>query len=61
MIDPDTYAGLLAGGNDLIAVVEHHLLRYGSLVSSFLVVFHNNILQYDIDFIIYYSENKFPQ
>ena len=35
----------LAGGNDLITVIEHDLLGFGSFVILFHIIFHDNILQ----------------
>ena len=36
----------LTGGNNLVAVIEHDLLSFRSLVILLYIVFHNNTLQY---------------
>lgn len=44
-INPSRQTGL-TGGNNLVAVIEHDLLNFRSLVILLYIVFHNNTLQY---------------
>ena len=59
IIYPLVSAGI-TGSNNLVAVVEHHLLSFGGLVSFLFVHFHNNILP-DMIFMFYYSGTSVPQ
>ena len=43
-INPDRQTAL-TGGNDLVAVIEHDLLSFRSLVIFLCIIFHDNILQ----------------